>query len=208
MDIDKLKAAESAFFHRYPGGFADPEMVAIGKKHRMDRLIPRAAEQFSEDCFSRTGEISENLTKFVSASSMVSVFEKPRFRDYIRTLNSNELEKMIGGLHEMLYMNEEKGFNQFLGILRMGKLAKWTLMTVIPAYLRPDRDVFIKPTTVKNIISVFEIENLIYRPQPSYDFYTRYRDIINRMKGHVDPSLSPSNAAFSGFLMMTMDQIR
>ena len=208
MNIEKLKAAEAAFFHRYPGGFADPEMVAIGKKHRMDKLIPRAAEQFSEDSFSRTGEVSENLTKFVSASSMVSVFEKPRFRDYTRSLNSNELEQMINGLHEMLYMDEEKGFNQFLGILRMGKLAKWTLMTVIPAYLRPDRDVFIKPTTVKNVISVFEIENLVYRPQPSYDFYRRYRDIINGMKGHVDPSLSPGNAAFSGFLMMTMEQIR
>ncbi len=208
MNIEKLKAAEAAFFHRYPGGFADPEMVAIGKKHRMDKLIPRAAEQFSEDSFSRTGELSENLTKFVSASSMVSVFEKPRFRDYTRSLNSNELEQMINGLHEMLYMDEEKGFNQFLGILRMGKLAKWTLMTVIPAYLRPDRDVFIKPTTVKNVISVFEIENLVYRPQPSYDFYRRYRDIINGMKGHVDPSLSPGNAAFSGFLMMTMEQIR
>jgi len=62
----------------------------------------------------------------------------------------------------------------------------------------------VKPTTAKNIISFFEVENLSYKPQPSFEFYSSFRDLINDMKGRVDKSLSPSNPAFTGFLMMSM----
>ncbi len=207
MNLNKLQQAEALFLSRYPGGFEDPEMVVIGKKHRMDKLVPRAQEQFSEDAFSRTVLLSENLIKFVSASSMVSVFEKPRFRDFVRSLNSHDRDELTESLHEMLYLDEEKGFNRYLEVLKMGKLAKWTLLSVIPAYVRPAEEVFIKPTTVKNILKVFEIPDLVYSPRPSYDFYRRYRDLINSMKREVDPSLSPSNPAFSGFLMMVMESL-
>ncbi len=208
MNINKLKQAEALFLDRYPGGFEDPEMAAIGKKHKMDKLVPRAQEQFAEDAFGNPGTLSENLVKFVSASSLVSVFEKPRFRDFVRSLNSRDLNELTEGLHEMLYLDEETGFNRYLNVLKMGKLAKWTLMSVIPAYVRPTEEVFIKPTTVKNILTVFEVEDLVYSPKPSYDFYRRYRDLINEMKKEVSPLLSPSNPAFSGFLMMTMEQLK
>ena len=59
-----------------------------------------------------------------------------------------------------------------------------------------------KPTTTKGIISHFEIEGLEYNPTPTYAFYKKYRSLINKMKKEVDVSLSPSNAAFCGFLMM------
>jgi hypothetical protein len=49
------------------------------------------------------------------------------------------------------------------------------------------------------------IENIVYKPKPTYDFYRKYRDIINNMKKEVSEQLSPDNAAFSGFLMMSMD---
>ena len=207
MNLIKLHQAEALFLSRYPGGFEDPEMVAVGKKHRMDKLVPRAMEQFSKDAFSNTDQLCENLVKFVSSSSLVSVYEKPRFRDFVRSLNSHERDELTEGLHEMLYLNEEEGFNRYLEVLKMGKLAKWTLMSVIPAYVRPAVEVFIKPTTVKNILSVFEIPDLVYSPRPSHDFYRRYRDLINCMKNEVDPSLSPSNPAFSGFLMMVMESL-
>lgn len=37
-------------------------------------------------------------------------------------------------------------------------------------------------------------------------FYEGYRDLILDMKSKVDPSLAPSNAAFSGFLMMSLQR--
>ena len=208
MNLEKLKQAEALFLSRYPGGFADPEMAAIAKKHKMEKMQSNAQEYFSEDRFARSEELSENLIRFVSASSMVSVFEKPRFRDYVRSLSGDEKSRLTEGLHEMLYLDEERGFNEMLAVLLMGKLGKWTLMSVVPSYMRPQKNPFIKPTTVKNILSVFELEGLVYKPAPSYDFYKRYRDALNEMKSHVDPGLAPTNAAFSGFLMMTMDQLK
>ena len=62
---------------------------------------------------------------------------------------------------------------------------------------------FVKPTTTKGVIKTFELDDLVYHPRPTYDFYVRYRDAIDEMKSHVDASLSPNNAAFTGFLMMT-----
>lgn len=206
MNWEKLKLAERNFLDRYPGGFQDPEMQAIAKKHKPEKMAAMAQEFFNEDGFSITETLTEHLIKMVSASSMVSVFEKPKFRDFVRSLNSNDRDALSGALYEMLHGDEEKGFNAFLECLSMGKLAKWTLMTVVPAYLRPRQEVFVKPTTAKGIIKTFEVEGMVYKARPSYEFYTAYRRLINEMKERVDPSLSPSNAAFSGFLMMSMEQ--
>ena len=90
-------------------------------------------------------------------------------------------------------------------ILKPMKLAKWSLMTIIPAYYRPDDEVFVKPTTCKNVLSFFEIEDLKYHPTPTWDFYERYRKLINEMKMKVDQNLVPNNAAFCGFLMMSVN---
>ncbi len=106
---------------------------------------------------------------------------------------------MVLGLKEILHGNEEDGFDMLLNVLIPYKLAKWTLMTVFACYYRPNEDLLFKPTTVKNIINYFELEDLIYKPRPSYDFFVRYRKEINTMKEHVDPSLRPSNAAFFRF---------
>jgi hypothetical protein len=39
MNIERLKEAENTFLNMYPEGFNDPEMVKVGKKHRMDNMI-------------------------------------------------------------------------------------------------------------------------------------------------------------------------
>lgn len=42
MNLEKLKEAESAFLHKYPGGFEHPDMLAMGKKHGMNKRITQA----------------------------------------------------------------------------------------------------------------------------------------------------------------------
>lgn len=207
MNLEKLKRAEALFLSRYPGGFDDPAMAEARKKHKMEKMIEKAAAFFSEDAFSRSEELTENLIRFVSASSMISVFEKPKFRDYLRSLNSRDKEELTASLQEMLYFDRREGFDRYLEILRRGKLAKWTLMTVVPAYLRPRDEVFVKPNTAKKAVRLFEMAGPPYRPAPDYEFYAAYRALLLELKSQVSPSLSPSNAAFSGFLMMTMDEL-
>ncbi len=203
MNLDILHKAENSFFAKYPGGFYNPEMVAIGKKHKMDQMEKLAKESFDEKRFSDPMTIVENAIKLVSRSSMVSVFEKPRFRDYVKSLNREEKAAFAHALHELLHGKQEDGFHLLQGILVREKLAKWTLMTVIPAYYRPQKEVFVKPTTAKLIVEKLGLD-LKYKPTPSWAFYKGYRKAINELKKQTDKSLAPNNPAFCGFLMMSL----
>ena len=205
MNIEKLKQAEAAFLNRYPGGFENPEMVAIAKKHKRDQMVAYTQESFEKENFRMPDLVVDRMVKVASRSSMVSVFEKPKFRDYALALAPDRKRRLAEGLFAVCYGNEQQGFEEIVDILAEGKLAKWTLLTVCQAYFRPDHEVFIKPTTAKGVIQTFELQNLEYKPKPTWAFYNQYRQAINQMKSLVDPALSPSNAAFSGFLMMSME---
>jgi len=204
MNLEKLKRAEEFFLSRYPGGFSHPEMMAIGKKHKMDKMVSLSAELFAKKNFRDPPEIIESMIKIVSRSSMVSIFEKPKFRDFGRGLEPKQKNALASGLKEQLYGDSEKGFDKILGIMLSGKMAKWSLISICPVYFRPQDEVFVKPTTAKKAIAHFELQNLHYRPQPSWGFYEEFRSVITEMKTKVDPSLSPNSAAFTGFLMMSM----
>jgi len=205
MNLDKLKQAEAKFFDMYPGGFEHPDMVAIGKKHKMDKMITSVQETFSEDQFENAKAIVQAMSKMVSRSSMVSLFEKPKFRDFVNSLHNQHETILAQGLREMLHGNQAQGFNMMLDVLLTGKLAKWSLITVLPVYHKPFEEVFVKPTTAKGVIRQFELESLVYKPRPSWEFYQEFRSIINEMKSKVDYRLAPNNAAFTGFLMMSLE---
>ena len=205
MNIEKLKQAEAGFLDRYPGGFENPEMVAIAKKHKMDQMVAYTQESFQKENFRMPDLIVDRMVKVASRSSMVSVFEKPKFRDYAYALAPDRKRRLTDGLFSVCYGNEQQGFEAMVEVLVEGKLAKWTLMTVCQAYFRPNFEIFIKPTTAKGVIQTYELQNLQYKPKPSWAFYNQYRQAINQMKSLLDPALSPSNAAFSGFLMMSME---
>ena len=209
MNLETLKLLEAKFMRVYPGGFKNPELEKTGKKHRMPQLIAFAQERFAAQCFRNEAQMIESMIQMVSKSSMVSVFEKPRFRDYARSLSDDHRTVLVNGLEALLHGNEAVGFNMMLDVLDYGKLAKWTLLTVWQAYYAPKKGVFVKPTTAKNVIATLELEEdlggLQYRPRPDFEFYKRYRAAINKMKKEVDSSFASSNAAFSGFLMMAME---
>ena len=207
MNLERLKQAEEDFLAQYPGGFDHPEMAALARKHKVDKMVALAQDAFARDKFRSPALIVENMVKVVSRSSMVSVFEKPKFRDFTHALTIEEKDVVATGLRDVLYGAEDQGFEMLLSSFTAGGVAKWPLMTICQTYFRPDVEVFIKPTTVKGVIEYFQLENLHYKATPSWAFYVGYRDAINEMKKLVDPSLSPSTPAFSGFLMMTMERI-
>ena len=204
LDSLKLKTAEAMFLQRFPGGFDDPEMQVIAKRHRMDKMITFAQDSFSLSALEDINKSADNMVKIVSRSSMVSMFEKPKFREFVGCLNAADREFLVQSLGQLLHGDQQSGFEALVDIMQTEKLAKWSLVSIIPAYFAPNTEVFVKPTTAKNIIMHFEVPDLLYRPLPSWYFYTVYRELINQSKKLVDPGLSPTNAAFSGFLMMAM----
>ncbi|MCH9699256.1 MAG: hypothetical protein K0U68_14230 [Gammaproteobacteria bacterium] len=205
MNLEKLKQAELAFLHQYPGGFHHPDLLAVGKKHKMDTMIALARDSFSTENVNNPEYIVEQMVKIIGRSSMVSMFEKPKFRDFAKALSAHDVARLASGLEELLSGEQQSGFEMMLEVLRTGKLAKWSLMTICPVYFNPDYEVFVKPTTAKGVIDYFELEPLQYKPAPTWAFYDTFRATINQMKAEVDASLSPNNAAFTGFLMMSLE---
>lgn len=206
MNIERLKQAELEFLMRYPGGFEHPEMVKIGKKHKPEKMNLLAETSFAKEKFAFPEEIVSNMAKIVSQSSMISLFEKPQFRDFVKILSADERGLLAKGLEEIIHGNAEVGYRLMIDMLLIGKMAKWPIMTICQVYYRPTVEVFVKPTTAKFIIEHFELRDIKYHPRPSYDFYQRFKGYIDEMKKLVSPSLSPNNPAFTGFLMLGMPE--
>ena len=205
MNIEKLKQAEAAFLAQYPEGFADPGLEPVRKKHNVDKLTEFAQANLTRAHFNRPEHIAETLVKIVSRSSMVSMFEKPRFRDFVASLNSHEKEHLAFAFEKRLHGRAKRtGFEEVAGMLAYHKIAKWPLVSAIPYYFAPQKEAFVKPTTAKGIIAFLEVEDLHYKPLPSWEFYRGYLRVLNQVKQEVHPSLSPSYAALSGFLMVSM----
>jgi hypothetical protein len=183
MNLDKLKQAEEAFLHRYPGGFNNPEIIVIRKKkHNVDKMIAFAMAHFAKGNFRFPDQIVQDMIKVVSLSSVISVFEKPRFRDFANTLSFGEKILLASGLEELLHGKEQVGFETISDLLKSSKLAKWPLMTIFQTYFHPRHDVLVKPNTVKGIIEYFELKNLQYRPAPIWAFYDAYRSVIHEIE--------------------------
>lgn len=204
MNMAKLKEAEERFFSRYPGGFSNPLVQEMGRKHKVEKMNKLAQESFELEQFENPDKIVDSMGKIISQSSIISVFEKPKFKDLVKSINDSEKERLSLGLKEFLHGDQMGGFELMCGLLNEYKLAKWPLLTVCPVYYNPSVEVFIKPTTVKGVIEYFELKGLKYNSKPTFEFYKSYREQINMMKKELDASLQCENTAFCGFLMMSV----
>lgn len=206
MNLQKLKEAESKFLAQYPGGFNHPDILEIAKKHKPEKMVKLAQESFAIEQFDQPSKIMDAMIKVITSSSMVSLFEKPKFRDVIHTMSTGEKERLNIGLREMIHGDQAFGFEWMIESLGDYKIAKWTLLTACSYYYNPTQEIFLKPTTTKNAITYFELDGLKYSSKPSYAFYKAYREQLILMKNEVGTALNiEDNAAFSGFLMMAMD---
>ena len=203
MNIKNLKLAEANFLERYPGGFENAEIKLIAKKHNMEKMTALAQDLFEVNRFLYPKEIVESMAKIIGKATMVSLFEKPKFRDFAKSIGTDEREAICHGLKEFLHGDQAEGFQLMVDILNMEKLGKWSIITTFGIYYNPEYEVFVKPTTVKGIIDFLELP-LTYKPSPTWEFYSAYRELFNELKEHVSPEISRNNAAFSGFLWMSL----
>ena len=204
MNTQKLKEAEAAFLARFPKGFDDPGMEKIRKSHNVDRLADFTRANVTEAALSRPQRFADILLKIVSRSSMVSRFEKPPFREFLDALNSRDKRHLAEAFRRRLFgMKKREGFEEIVDLLDRYKLARWTLVSAVPFYFAPSKEAFVKPSTARRIVAFLDMEELRYNPRPDWEFYVGYRKLVLDIKKKVDPSLTPNNAATTGFLMAT-----
>jgi hypothetical protein len=205
MNIKRLKEAEAAFLARFPKGFGDPGMEKIRKSHNVDRLADFTRANVTEAALSRPQGFADILLKIVSRSSMVSRFEKPPFREFLDALSSKDKRDLAEAFQKRLFGRKQReGFEAIIDLLDRYKLARWSLVSAVPFYFAPSKEAFVKPSTARRIVTFLDMEALHYNPRPDWAFYVGYRKLVLDIKKNVDPSLTPNNAATTGFLMATM----
>lgn len=205
MDFHKLKEAEANFLQRFPDGFADPGMAHIKKSHNVDKLSEYTQENLDRTLFHQPQKFADVLLTILSRSSMVSRFEKPKFRDFLNSLDSKDKERLASAFEKRLYgRKKQQGFEEIRDMLAYHKLARWSVISAVPFYFAPTKEAFVKPTTAKNILRYLNVDDLHYHPTPSWEFYKGYQKLVMDIKKLVNPSLTPNNAALTGFLMVSI----
>jgi hypothetical protein len=205
MNLRRLKEAEAVFLMRFPQGFADPGLAHVRKSHNVDGLAKFTRAELTDSALARPEHFADIVLKIVSRSSMVSRFEKPPFREFITGLDSKGKRRLADAFRERLVgKNKREGFEEIVALLGRHKLARWSLVSAVPFYFAPSKEVFVKPTTAKKILAVLEIDSLHYHARPEWAFYSGYRKLILDIGKQVDPRLAPNNAATTGFLMSTL----
>lgn len=205
MNIEKLKDYESEFLEQYPNGFDDTNFPSIMKTFNPLKLEEFAKEALKKENFENPNLVVDGFFKVVQKSVFVSLFDKLKLKDMIASLNSYEKDMLSIEIYELLYGNKKEGFEGLVEFLNEYKLARWTIISVVPYCINRHEDYFIKPTTTKNIIKTFELEDLIYKPKPSFEFYDKYKKALDKMKSSIDKSLSPDNVGFTAFLKVAME---
>lgn len=205
MKLERLKQAEAAFLARFPDGFADAGLERVRKSHNVDRLAAFVRENLTTAAVGQHDKLADTLVSIVGRSSMVSRFEKPPFREFVGSLDSRKRRRLADAFEKRLFgRRKREGFQEIVDLFAEYKLARWSLVSAVPFYFSPSNEAFVKPTTAKKIIRHLEVDDLHYRPRPDWEFYDGYRKLIAEIKKHVDPSLTPNNAATTGFLMATL----
>ena len=205
MNIEKLKEYEAEFLEQYPNGFDDRNFSTIMKTFNPIKLEEFAKDALKKENFQNPSLVVDGFLKVVQKSVFVSVFDKLKLKDMIATLNSYEKDMLSIELFELLYGNKRKGFEGLVELLNEYKLAKWTIISVVPYCINRHQDYFIKPTTTKNIIKTFELEDCIYKTKPSFEFYDKYTKALDIMKSSIDKSLSSDNVGFTAFLKVAIE---
>ena len=205
MNLIKLKDVEAEFLFHYPKGFEDEKFFPTMKKFNPSKLEEFTKENLRKEDFSNPNLVVEAFFKIIQKSVLVSLFDKLKFRDMLAGLTSYEKDMLSIELYELLHGHMKNGFDGIVEFLQQYKLAKWTIISVVLYYNDRQKEYFIKPTTTKNVIKYFELQNLVYKPTPSFEFYDSYKKVLNEMKKNVDKSLYPDNAAFTGFLRIAME---
>lgn len=208
MDIEKLKILESEFLDRYPKGFQDEHFFPTMKKFKPQKLEEFAKEALKKENFTDPNLIVEGFFKTIQKSVMVSLFDKLKLKDALATLNSYEKDMLSIEIYELLYGDKKNGFEGLVEFLAEYRVAKWTIVTIVPYSMSRQSEYFIKPTTTKNIINYFGFKDVVYRPKPSFEFYENYTKHLDEMKLELDSSLTFDNAAYTGFFKIAIEMCK
>ena len=182
---------DDLFLLRFPQGFADEEFKNSAKRHRTsDKILAIIKNDFDVASLQRedTYQINKNIAlilKIVTMSSMISVFEKVAFRNYLA--DSKIHETFLQALYDLITKKDHESFDNFVCVLNLRKretnkrVATWPLVTFFLLYFDEYHEIFIKPNTIKRLIKLLEFD-VEYVSYPNYETYQKIKEMVETYK--------------------------
>lgn len=190
-----MNEADFAFLQKFPNGLEDDLWLSMGKKHNPDRITKALNEEFSKQKLKEQLQkkdyktICETALKLLRRATVVSVFEKVAFTNYLA--HEEVHEDFSKALYNLYYKFSEESFKEFVLVLaryrkeKNSNACKWTVVTFFLAFKEPDKYVFVKPTTTKAIAVALKTD-IDYSPYPTYSTYMKISDMIHNFRESSD----------------------
>ncbi len=187
------------FLSKFPDGLNDEMWIELGKKHKPNKIIETINNELSEDNLKEMLENEDYKTictlvlKLVKKATVVSVFEKVAFQNFINDETTNK--DFALAFFDLLYNYNEKSFNEMVSVLAMYKqdknknACKWPVITFFISYKDPNKFVILKPNTVKQTAKILEF-NIEYSSTPNFKTYT---NVINMVENYRENSMICKN---------------
>lgn len=184
MDI---KFIEQSFLRQFPNGLEDETFKMLGKKHQSsNRILMMFKDSITlKNLTSRNESIREetmkSIIKAVTQSTLISTFEKVAFKNYIKDTRIHQ--PFMETLAALLNDCNEETMSAFVHVCSIKKnetnanIAKWPIITFFLAYSDPYNEVFIKPTTIKQVAKIMNVD-IEYQALPNFNTYERARNMI------------------------------
>ena len=168
------------FLRFYPGGFADPDYVALERDYKwqahvqwesqLDRASFRALLRAN-----RHVEVATRAVRIESRTNLLFSFEKMALRDAVR--QTRGARTFAEGLYELLHGGGrlQRRFDRWVEVLaelprRQTRVLTWPVVTVFPFIARPDEHVYLKPTVTRVAAGAYGFA-YAYQSRPNWQTY-------------------------------------
>lgn len=137
--------AKKLFLHYYPNGFHTDSFSERGYKARASSKLRQAVPV--EDAAVGTG-FGESVLSAFRDTDLLHPIEKSRAQDVLRGSNSDPFIQAAARF--TLDDNPRQALRDMDRALHKHEAAKWTIVTYLPFFWRPDRHMFLKPEATKD----------------------------------------------------------
>ncbi len=177
------------FATKFPGGFLGDKYVEDerapadhrgprGYKERIVQMARTGLGKADLDALRSAGDFSGVIDKLKKVMQSAFTLMHPQ-SDVVPFTNMAPANHaaFVDTLIDLLHGDGDYGkrFDRYVEVLARGKVT-WPLATFVPAVLRPNEHLFVKPQAIEEQAQVLG-QSLVYDPEPSGDGYARMRAI-------------------------------
>ncbi len=178
---------DRVFLDMFPDGLEDTAWNELGKKHNPNKIFKMFENELSKDNLKhlidikKYGEVLDISLAAIKKSSVVSVFEKVAFQNFVKYVDRKEFAEKF---YNFLYNYNDKSFEEFVTVLisckkyKNANPAKWPVISFFKAYQNPEEFVIVKPNTVKAVAKFLDFD-IEYKPLPNTN---TYKNVLNMVK--------------------------